>query len=373
MRILNIVSSNIVQDPRILKQMETIKKLTDDYIVLGKNNANVTDERLKKIDFNYKLFGLNKSENTIFKKLINRVKFGKNVIRFIKEFEPDVIHANDFDVLFIVFLSKRKNANIVYDAHEIYSKNAFINKYKIISSIVQIIEKRIIKNIHAFITVSHAAKGYYNSSNYPKEAIVVTNAPIKIENSSYVEKKSDVFEVVYQGQIVANRGYEEFLEAGKLIENNDINLIIRGFGHLTDHLIDLKSKNGLENVKIEKPVEVSKLISALTRSHVGVVLTKGTSINFEYTVSNKIFECIHAGLPVILSPVKEHIYLNEKYNFGIILDEVTSEKIADAILKLKKNPELYNELKENAIKASEELTWQNESKKLIDLYQEALK
>ncbi|WP_240645302.1 glycosyltransferase, partial [Mammaliicoccus vitulinus] len=82
---------------------------------------------------------------------------------------------------------------------------------------------------------------------------------------------------------------------------------------------------------------------------------------------------IHAGLPVILSPVKEHIYLNEKYNFGIILDEVTSEKIADAILKLKKNPELYNELKENAIKASEELTWQNESKKLIDLYQEALK
>ncbi|WP_259340033.1 hypothetical protein, partial [Staphylococcus arlettae] len=29
MKILNIVSSNIVQDPRILKQMETIKTITN--------------------------------------------------------------------------------------------------------------------------------------------------------------------------------------------------------------------------------------------------------------------------------------------------------------------------------------------------------
>ena len=53
-------------------------------------------------------------------------------------------------------------------------------------------------------------------------------------------------------------------------------------------------------------MEVTELVKKLSESDIGVVLTKPVSINFEYTVSNKIFECIHAGLPVILSPVKEH-------------------------------------------------------------------
>ena len=57
MRILNLVSSNIVQDPRIQKQMETIKSVTDNYIVLGKLNENVTDSRLESLNFNFKLLG----------------------------------------------------------------------------------------------------------------------------------------------------------------------------------------------------------------------------------------------------------------------------------------------------------------------------
>ncbi|QRO85659.1 glycosyltransferase [Mammaliicoccus vitulinus] len=367
MRILNIVSSNIVQDPRILKQMETIKTLTDDYIVLGKNNTNVTDERLNKLKFNYKLFGSNNNENSIIKKIINRIKFGKNVIQFIKQYEPNVIHANDFDVLLIVYLSRYKKGKIIYDAHEIYSKNSLVNKIKIVSAIVQFIEKKIVNSIDAFITVSNAAKSYYISQGYKKEPIVITNAPIK-EKIVLKNNKNNSFEIVYQGQIVSNRGYEEFLEAGRYINDENIKLIIRGFGHLEDELKGLKIKRNIKNVYIEGPVEMDQLVKSMSSSDVGVVLTKPASINFEYTVSNKIFECLHAGLPVILSPVKEHIYLNDKYDFGIILDEVTPKKIAEAILKLKENPELYKELKRNAVKASNILSWQNEEQKLIDIY-----
>lgn len=51
-----------------------------------------------------------------------------------------MIHANDFDVLLMVYLSNYKKANIVYDAHEIYAKNAFINKVPLISKFVESIE-----------------------------------------------------------------------------------------------------------------------------------------------------------------------------------------------------------------------------------------
>lgn len=178
MRILNIVSSNIVQDPRVLKQIETIKDVTDDYKIVGMNNSQATNKRLENLDCNYRLLGSKVDPKNILSKLIKRIRFATGVIREIKAYKPDVIHANDFDVLLMVYLSNYKKANIVYDAHEIYAKNAFINKVPLISKFVESIEKHIVKHrVNAFVTVSHAAKEYYQSKGYKKEANVITNAP----------------------------------------------------------------------------------------------------------------------------------------------------------------------------------------------------
>ncbi|WP_239752726.1 glycosyltransferase [Mammaliicoccus sp. J-M40] len=372
MRILNIVSSSVVTDPRVTKQLDTISSLTKDYLAIGKNNELATKERMEEYKYNFKLFGKTSKNENIIQKIFRRSTFGYCVIRTIYKYRPDIIHANDFDVLFMVKISGYKKAKVVFDAHEIYSKNMFVDSKPILSRIVQKLEKKFTKNIHAFITVSNAAKDYYLSQGYKKEPIVITNTPIK-EDIVLKDIKSNNFEVIYQGQLVSNRGYEEFLKAGQFINDETVKLIIRGFGHLEEELKSTKIKEKINNVYVEDPVEMSQLVKSMSTSDVGVVLTKPTSINFEYTVSNKIFECLHAGLPVILSPVKEHIYLNDKYNFGFILDEVTPQKIAEAILKLKENPKIYQELKENAIKASEVLTWQKEGKKLLDIYEEALK
>ena len=52
MKILNIVSSNIVQDPRILKTNGNYKNITNTHLMLGMNNKTFTKERLEKLDFN---------------------------------------------------------------------------------------------------------------------------------------------------------------------------------------------------------------------------------------------------------------------------------------------------------------------------------
>lgn len=367
MKILNIVSSNVVTDPRVTKQLSTINSLTNDYLAIGKNNQLATKKRIEEYKYNFKLFGKTEENENIVKKILRRATFGYCVIRTIYKLQPEVIHANDFDILFMVKISGYKKAKVIFDAHEIYSKNSFVNSKPLLSKIVQVLEKSFTKNIHAFITVSNAAKEYYQSQGYKNDPIVITNAPIK-EKVKEKNNKNKNFEVIYQGQLVSNRGYEDFLEAGKYINDENIKLIIRGFGHLENELKEIKSKKNIDNVDIEDPVEMNQLVKAMSNSDVGVVLTKPTSINYEYTVSNKIFECLHAGLPVILSPVKEHIYLNKKYNFGMILKEVTPEKIAEAIIKLKENQDLYKKLKKNAVKAADELKWQNEELKLIEIY-----
>ncbi|MCD0802765.1 capsular biosynthesis protein, partial [Staphylococcus aureus] len=166
------------------------------------------------------------------------------------------------------------------------------------------IEKHIVKHrVNAFVTVSHAAKEYYQSKGYKKEANVITNAPI-LNDSREFKEIENFKEIVYQGQIVMDRGYEEFIIASSAFKQNAPSFIIRGFGPHEEVIKELISYNS-ENIRLDKPVEVKELVDKLAESNVGVILTKPVSINFEYTVSNKIFECIHAGLPVILSPVKE--------------------------------------------------------------------
>ena len=65
--------------------------------------------------------------------------------------------------------------------------------------------------------------------------------------------------------------------------------------------------------------------------------------------------------------------LNKLYHFGIILDKISPEALAEAAILLKKDQKLYNSMRENAILASRELCFEKEGKKLISLYRTAIK
>ncbi|WP_414054794.1 glycosyltransferase [Macrococcus equi] len=365
MKIAIIVSSNIVKDPRVVKEAEIAKSITDDYIVIGKYDENATKSRLSKLNFNYQLIKV-KTGNTIISKALSRIRFGLKLIKAVKKYNPDVIHANDFDMLFFSYFFKKPNQILIFDAHEIYAKNGMIAKSALLSKLVEKAEKKMLSKVDHFITVSHAAKTYYQSRKYPKEATVITNVPIKKEIS--VIEKSHNFQVLYQGIVSEGRGYEEFAQAAEFVDKN-IELVVRGYGPTMPEIENLKIKKQLSNLLIEDPVEMDEMIRVATSSHVGVVMTKPISANYEYTISNKFFEYLHAGLPLILSPVKEHKYLNDKFHVGIIVDQVTPEAIAEAANKLYKDAQFYSTLKSNVQKASEQLNWQKESEKLRQYYQ----
>lgn len=72
------------------------------------HNSQATNRRLENLDCNYRLLGSKVDPKNILSKLIKRIRFATGVIREIKAFKPDVIHANDFDVLLMVYLSNYK-------------------------------------------------------------------------------------------------------------------------------------------------------------------------------------------------------------------------------------------------------------------------
>jgi glycosyltransferase involved in cell wall biosynthesis len=106
---------------------------------------------------------------------------------------------------------------------------------------------------------------------------------------------------------------------------------------------------------------------------VGLCLEKDTNINYHYSLPNKLFDYIAAGIPVIASALPETGKIIRDNGCGIIISSVTPEKISYAISELKNNHVKLAELKRNALLASTKLRWEIESRKVIDLYTGILK
>ncbi|MGU8942637.1 glycosyltransferase [Clostridium perfringens] len=340
----------------------------DVYVIAG-----FSDKKFK-VETKYKVVDYNVEYNikdNIIKKILWKLRFFKENYKIIKKIEPNIIHACNVDMLFLAILaSKRKITKIVYDSYEICAyKSGVAGTSNVISKIIEFIERFLIKKIDYMICVSNSAKEYFIRKYSIKKIQVITNVPC-IKNSDIIKHNiNNKFRILYIGNFSINRGIEELIKAGKFInENVEINL--QGFGAYEDEFRLCIHNNDLESkVKIIEPILPKDVIKEISnKADVGVVLTKPTSINHKLTVSNKIFDYINAGLPVIMSNVDEHVYLNNKYRIGIIIDEVTSEEIAKAINKLVNDVELYEELSKNCIIASKSLNWNIEKDKLKDIY-----
>lgn len=373
MKISIVVSNSLKKDPRVIKQIKIAIQQGYKVQFVGYNDKFADREFLDGLGIKYDLVDLGDDYLGKLRSPIKKIKRlflrPRKAIEYICDFKPDIIHANDFDTLGLAMsASKRCKAKVIYDSHEIFAENIGIAENTMLKKYIIWRERHLVKKVDAMISVSNAAAVYFEKKYKIKKPTVITNCPMR-NTIPLKEKAKDKFEVVYQGLMVLGRGYEEFVMAAKYIDDN-IRFILRGYGGIENKLKNMIKENKLEDkVMFEEPVEVAQLVSAASSSHVGIVLTRPVNLNFELSISNKVFEYADAGLPVILSDVPEHRYLNEKYDFGIIIEDVTPENIAKAVNDLYRDKDLYNKLLEKAKKMAEEMVWENEAKKLIKIYE----
>lgn len=373
MKLCIFVSNALKKDPRVIKQIRCALKENIEVYFIGYRDKFYDKAFLDGIGCTVSIVDLGEDYvgplKSVFKKIYRRLMFFFMPIKIMIKIKPDIIHANDFDTLVQAYIaSKFCKCKLVYDSHEICAENIGISNKLIQKNIIIITERFLVKRIGAMISVSNAAAEYFSNKYGIPVPIVITNCPYKSINPINAEKDMSNFEALYQGLMLEGRGYEEFVKAGKFI-NKELTLVIRGYGPIEDDLKKIIQYDGLQdNVRFDGPVEIQAIISKASESHVGVVLTQPVNINFALTVSNKIFEYMQAGLPVLISDIPEHRYLNEIFNFGVIVKDFTPKGIAQCINELALDQPTYNLLRANSIKAAEIMCWENESKKLIDLY-----
>ncbi|HXB13872.1 MAG TPA: glycosyltransferase, partial [Bacteroidia bacterium] len=214
------------------------------------------------------------------------------------------------------------------------------------------------------------AKLYHNE--YGTDVKVMRNLPMKSELHNRKTRKDlnlpeDKNIVLLQGAgINIDRGAEEAVQSMQQV-NNAILLIIGG-GDAIENLKALTQKwNLAEKVKFIPKLPFEKLIQYTAQADIGLTLDKNTNLNYLNSLPNKLFDYIHAGVPVLASALPEVKRIVEKYNIGECIESVTPEEIAKKISEILANKEKLSTYKVNTTKAKEALCWEKEKKVLEEL------
>lgn len=372
MKICDVVINSVWFDPRVRKQI--VEYLANDaqVSVVGYKCSRYNAEKVAQMPCKVQLaehdasyYGRQRNVFRTLKREIMRYKMVRDAI--IAE-KPDIIHANDLDALLPAYAARRKlGCRLIYDSHEICTENHSLINHPLRAKFFRMLERHIVRRVDKMVCVSHAAADYFAKQYGIEKPMVVTNCSLKKEIVSAPEEKNPGFEVLNHGRFYGGRGYDLMAQACPLLKDYpQIKLAIRGDGKMEEELRQTVAKcDNPEQFIFYPPVLVHELIPYAAKSHVGVAITESICLNFELSVSNKLFEYASAGLPVIMSDIPEHRYLNEKYNFGVIIPENTPQAIADAVIALYQDTERYQQLSENAKKLSVEVNWENDFGKLI--------
>ncbi|MEI8135704.1 MAG: glycosyltransferase [Bacteroidota bacterium] len=287
--------------------------------------------------------------------------------------KADVLLANDLDTLLPNYLvSKIKSIPLIYDSHEL-----FCEVPELISSPAKRktwlwIEKTIVPKLKNCITVNDSIAKIFEEK-YKVKFTVVRN--ISLLDEAFVPKlrnelnlPTDKKIILLQGAgINVDRGAEELIDAMEFVDNAV--LLIIGSGDVWN-VLEQKAKNKhlQEKVILINKIPKRDLMHYTFNADIGLSIDKNTNLNYYYSLPNKIFDYLHAGLPILASRLPEIERLITQYKLGSFIDNHTPQNIALKLNEMLSAPKLMQQYKCNCIATAKQLTWIYEKQILITIF-----
>ena len=322
-RIIISVTNDLFSDQRVLKVAHSCHNNGYDVLLIGRKNKNSQPLILP---FKYKLLRLCFKRSALFYAEFNiRLFF---VLLFSK---VNILLANDTDSLLANFLaSKIRRKKLIFDAHEIFPEVPELAHRPSIKRVWERIENWIFPHLKYCYTVCQSISDYYNQK-YGIHMKVVRNVPY---NSKYNEEKlldySGKKIIIYQGALNFGRGLEWVIDAMPQVENAV--LVIIGDGGICN---DLKERvNNLqlnEKVFFLGRISGSELYKYTPSADLGLCLLKNRGLNYYYSLPNRIFDYLHAGVPVLATDFPEIANIVKKYNTGVLINRYNPEYLAGVL------------------------------------------
>ncbi len=295
--------------------------------------------------------------------------------------DADVYHANDLDTLEICgSVAEKRNAKLVYDSHELWLESSrYLTTTHPLNRIrLKKIEQKYISKANAVIAVT-PMRGRKMQEMYPsmQNLYIVENAPEKLPDlpgkgrlRSMINAAPDDIIALYQGVLCPERGLEELLAAAELTQNPKLRFVFIGMDTLNGTLQQIAADKGLNNrVFFLPPVPSEELPEITIDADMGFILFRNTCLNHYYSLPNKLYEYMMAGVPIISSDFPELKRVLEEAESGITVNPDSPEEIAQAVEKLAASRSIRMKMKQNGRKAAlSRYNWEPQSEILRNLY-----
>ncbi|MCK4733234.1 MAG: glycosyltransferase, partial [Methanophagales archaeon] len=203
-----------------------------------------------------------------------------------------------------------------------------------------------------------------------KVVTVYDSPPDTFNKMDISPRGNDTFTLFYGGMLLSAKllNLDKIFTAIKDIEG--VRIIVAGFGDLVDKIKEW-SHQMPDKIQFIGEISHAEVLKRSVEAELLFILRSPLVLANKYICGSKVLEAMMCGTPILVN--KETSTASKVYeeNCGLVVDASNIEEIKKAIIRLRDDPELCEELGANARRAYEQrYGWDIMEQRLVDLYRE---
>ncbi|KUG08628.1 glycosyltransferase [Solirubrum puertoriconensis] len=275
--------------------------------------------------------------------------------------------AADLDAALPIWLrAKLGGQPFVYDAHELFTEVPEVVQRPLVQRVWRGVEQWVVPRARLAYTVGPALAQWF-SQRYSRPFGVVRN--ISRLGAETPSTSPATGYILYQGVLNVGRGLEALIDAMPAVQGR---LVICGEGDLSAQLRQRAADLGLVasgKVEFRGYVVPAELRQVTLGAAVGISVLEHLGLSYYYSLANKFFDYLHAGVPQLISPFPEYLVLNDEFQVAEVVPTLTPKCLAATLNRLLRDaPERREQLARNCQRARQALNWEHEEQELLRLY-----
>ncbi len=176
---------------------------------------------------------------------------------------------------------------------------------------------------------------------------------------------------VYKGKFMENRGLMPFIKA--MSPFRELHFACIGNGEMQPAMSALaRELDCEERVHFLDQIPSADFVHYLKDADLGHVIHENKGVNMMVTLPSKLFDYIHAGIPVIASDGPEISRIVRTWNIGWLVSPSSIESIQKALASFLQTLGNQSLIKNNCAKAAKQFCWEKEKKQYVEFIKESL-
>lgn len=363
-RVIVSVINDLYTDQRVDRACTTLTEEGFDILLVGR-------ERKNSLPLRERSYKMHRMKLLFEKGPLFYMEYNFRLFLFLLFRKADIYYSNDIDTLLANYMaSKLKGTDLVYDSHEYFTGVPELRDRPFVQNIWRRLERFLLPKVKKLITVNHSVAELYKKA-YDVDMRIVRNMPFTFSPSQLKTKaelglpENKKIVILQGGGINIDRGVEETVMAMKLL--SDAVYVIVGSGDIIGKLKRMVTQEKLgDKVIFVDRLSYTDMMHYTCHADLGLSLDKDNNLNYKYSLPNKLFEYIQAGIPVLASRLQEVEAVIAKYQVGEYIENYDPKHIAERIqYMLDADQSVW---RANAKKAAKELCWEKERSQLLSVF-----